>query len=234
MRQFTDSEKKVLRLLYSLKRETTDINRFRAIDIIIKALDLRFVVHKNSEGIIVCHNSSANQQNTTINYNQLVDIIIFIDELVELKLIVKYDVYMDGDCNTYFNESHYNSKDKMSNEDLLLYNTSTITKHFEFVYNHLNCYFTKVVVIHPTTLLEDLVRNNFTSIEQRNFNKQMLWTRVSVIIASLAVIVSVISTMFSSDTKLNEDQFIRIENTIKEIKIEPAIPVDSICLDKSL
>lgn len=52
----------------------------------------------------------------------------------------------------------------------------------------LDKYYNKI--IYPLPLLEDLVKHQYTSIEKRQFNEQICWTRLSVFVASIAVLLT--------------------------------------------
>ena len=68
-------------------------------------------------------------------------------------------------------------------------------------------------IIYPLPLLEDYQNNDYQTIEQRNFKKTIRWTRVSVFVASAAVLIPAIMSYCSNDTKI-------IKNAILDNKTE--------------
>lgn len=76
----------------------------------------------------------------------------------------------------------------------------------------LDKYYNKI--IYPLPILEDSVKHEYTSIEKRQFNEQMCWTRLSVFIASIAVLLTALFEGFKTDTSIDEKQLKRLEQAI--------------------
>lgn len=66
----------------------------------------------------------------------------------------------------------------------------------------------------PTTKLRELVRHNFKTEEQRNFEREMLITRLSLVIAIIALIFSFCSP-FLFDTSIDSEQLKLIIKSIE-------------------
>lgn len=101
----------------------------------------------------------------------------------------------------------------------------------------LNKYYDKI--IYPLPLLEDLVMHEYKSIEQRQYEEQMCWTRLSVFIAAIAVIFTALFEGFNSSASIDEKQLKRLEqaimnhNTVISHTI-PINPSDTLKIDEVL
>lgn len=71
-------------------------------------------------------------------------------------------------------------------------------------------------IIYPLPLLEDLVNHEYKSIEKRQFDEQMCWTRLSVFIASIALILTALFEGFDSQISIDGDQLKRAKQVIVE------------------
>lgn len=69
-------------------------------------------------------------------------------------------------------------------------------------------------IIYPLPLLDDFVKNGYKSIEERRYEEQMCWTRLSVFIAAIAVILTALFEGFNSDITIDENQLKKIEQVI--------------------
>lgn len=70
--------------------------------------------------------------------------------------------------------------------------------------------------IYPLPLLEDLVNHEYKSIEERKFDEQMCWTRLSVFVASIAVILTALFEGLDSKISIDEGQLRRAKQIIIE------------------
>lgn len=71
-------------------------------------------------------------------------------------------------------------------------------------------------IIYPLPLLEDLVNHEYKSIEKRQFDEQMCWTRLSVFVASIALILTALFEWFDSQISIDGDQLKRAKQVIVE------------------
>ncbi len=75
-------------------------------------------------------------------------------------------------------------------------------------------------MIFPLESLRELIKNDFRTIEQRNFDDQMCWTRLSVFIAAAAAAIAAIMPFCAPPTKVYSDQVTTIDSAIRSIKTE--------------
>ena len=173
------------------------------------------------------------------NYFQTVDFLYFIEELENYNLIklqtLSFDLKNDDerllyDRNLY--EFKHDAFWQKSNDTKYL--VPVEAKHNVYVdfVNYLEKYANKV--IYPLPLLEDLAENEFKSIEQRNFEKQLKKANKhhkeqlkvankSFYVAMLAVVVSTIVPFgvnkCTDPVELNRKQIESLQKAIKESKV---------------
>ncbi len=174
MRNFTDSEKEFIKQLIKYKY-SDDTNNLRGMSLLLEYLDCCFY--------LIEIKIFAYPKNKTVDdakeYVKYTDFSILVKKLIEHQYIEKIDVPTDRGKNSYVNRK-YEVNRSPNSEDYTQFTMGGL-QNFESDLQNLLLN----SILYPTSLLEELVKNDFTSIDQRRFNSQMFWTRLSVFLLHL-------------------------------------------------
>ena len=166
------------------------------------------------------------------SYYEIADFLLFIEEIKELGLISvrNYDVKTHT-RSIFSTEKYYSENPFVSNESIQTrrahkrVNSSTGFHSYSSqlqLTQLLNSYCDAVIL--PRPLLLDLDKNDYTTIEERRFNKQLTRTNISIVIAALAIIIPcIINKCFSDSVKLDN-----IEVLTSTITKDRTVTIDSI------
>lgn len=232
MRELTDNEKEFIKNLISLKREAKleelQVAKFLRRELECFALKWTTEPQKNisfysTEEI---NNSSTNWAKLKSNYFHTVDLLYFIEELEHENFIKTQSLPYEIDCEddrilydrSSFQYNHESDNFLNKNGHFILIKAKH-NVYIDFV-SYLERYANKV--IYPLPLLEDFAQNNFKTINQRNFENQQNKTKISLSIASIALIVSALSPFIeiicSPPTQIDRYQLKTIEKAILHSK----------------
>ncbi|WP_347022481.1 hypothetical protein [Bacteroides ovatus] len=233
MRNLTSNEKDIVKLLVNLKQkgdlvelQTARILRkrlagFLAIAWTSKPKDCLTVYYEANDADAQINEVKAD--NALKKYFEICDYLYFLQELEENKMVAIQTISSEKpneDIRTLYDKELYEYNKDSGN--FCLKGTPKELKKID-IWSHQNTY-TNVVsllndylygkIIYPLPLLEDFVKNNYESIENRQFNEQMCWTRLSVFIASIAVVLTALFDGFSTETSIDKNQLRTLEQAI--------------------
>ena len=193
MREFSDSEKKLLSHFVKCKR-CGDRNKQITATIFREYNDFLRLSWSEEKGELIIYINNGENTETIANklYFALVDYVMFLKELDNLGLAY-YNSFGHADEHKR-RELYDQALYKLDlNNNLCRHDGSQVgCVHYNYTINFieiLDLYLFQKSIC-PLPLMEDLVDNDFVSIDRRQFNEQMLWTRLSVIIALIAVLLS--------------------------------------------
>lgn len=232
MREFIPKEREIMQKILSYKKENN-----------IKGLWFYRLLAEIAPGYYIKWNSSSQKcfEKVTLSiktndvdfvklkFQEIVDFILFLDELEEYKLIsirhpndkISYRevVY---DYNTYDIETvdgnvipegarvfEKNTKVLVEGNDEFLHHTERLD-----IVTLIRKYYSSV--IYPLPLLDDLVNNGFISIDERRHNQQICRTNISIWVAAAAIIIPICVDKCSDNVVSNDVQV--ITTAIKEQK----------------
>lgn len=236
MREFTDKEKELIEKLISFK-QTARLEELQVARLLRKELQCFAVKWSINPIKIQLYSYKGVEDSSKIDwdslrrdYFKLVDFMYFIEEL-ESASYVKMQVLPSKDTTDEERILYDKSKFKYiescdefwSRENNgISYFVPIEAKHIVKTYmvDYLEKYANKIV--YPLPVLEDLYDNEYKSLEQRNFDKQMNKTNLSLGIAFSSVLVSAVVPFIldkcSSPTKIDDAQLGTIKNAIIESK----------------
>lgn len=243
MRELTAKEKEIVKNLITLKKNKELLELQTALILRKKSSNFLAIKWKSNDRYSLSIYYNADNSNPQINlqqqnealarYFEICDYLYFIRELEENKMITIQTIYSENpkqEIKTLVDKNffEYNvNDDKFYNK--IVHDTPKELKPLTAAHWSFQKIYTDIVVlldslldnkiIYPLPLLEDLVENNYESIEDRRFNEQMCWTRLSVFIASIAVIFTVIFEGFNSKTTLDDNQLKSLEQAILSNKL---------------
>lgn len=230
MRGFTEKEKLFLKRLVKLK-ENNNLQELQLMRILREQLDSLAisweVEPKCSIQIFFQEKTPSQKQWNEIRktYFEIADYIYLIEELLEYRLIKLQEISLDG--SSFDNRRYLYNREKYEiHEDIIfekenrencLYALTDITKHKVNVTfaRDLEKYANKI--IYPLPLLNDLIDNKFQSINERRHSQQLCRTNISIIVASLAILIPIIYECFFDD-KITKSDVNEIVTEIKELK----------------
>lgn len=205
MRQLTSSEQQLVEKLIRLK-QSARLEELQVARLLRKELEcfaLRWTLEPQKALFFYALQGTSiadiNWDNLRKNYFKIADFLYFIEELEQEHFIriqtLSFDLKTDEERVLYDRKKY---KYKPSNDTFwgvgndIIYLVPINAGHKVYVdfVDYLEKYANKV--IYPLPLLDDLVTNNYKSIEQRNFEKQINRTNCSLAIAALAFITSTI------------------------------------------
>lgn len=231
MRQLTSSEQQLVEKLVRLK-QSARLEELQVARLLRKELEcfaLRWTLEPQKALFFYALQGTSiadiNWDNLRKNYFKIADFLYFIEELEQEHFIriqtLSFDLKTDEERVLYDRKKY---KYKPSNDTFwgvgndIIYLVPINAEHkvyVDFVY-YLEKYANKV--IYPLPLLDDLVTNNYKSIEQRNFEKQINRTNYSLVIAALALITSAVIPFVvnrcTPPTKMDSKQLKTIEQAI--------------------
>lgn len=240
MRSLTDKEKSIVNNLIALK-QNHDLDGLQTAKI-LKEISSNFLAikwcSKDRHSLSIYYDANdadtkvneRNKQEALDRYFEICDYLYFIRELEENKMIAMQTVFSkdpdkdikalyDKDCIKYdeikdeFYPKHLN-KNTIPKETWPLTVISWSSKNiFTDIVLLLDNYLDRKI-IYPLPLLDDFINNGYKSIEQRQYEEQMCWTRLSVFIAAIAVIFTALFEGFNSSTSIDEKQLKRLEQAI--------------------
>lgn len=234
MRELTIEERNIVNKLVYWKKEFK-LEELRTMNLLRQNLDC-FAIRwdKNPKKTVKIYVKEKDVGNTPLlnkQYFKICDFLYFMDELEENHYIKLQTISFSDEKtslhNALYDTSKYqyglpeginvsNSLDcffETANKGKCLYAIEQLKQEaYTDCVDLLDKYYNKI--IYPLPLLEDLVKHKYTSIEKRQFNEQMCWTRLSVFIASIAVLLTALFEGFKSDTSIDEKQFKRLEQAI--------------------
>lgn len=245
MRSFSDKEKEIINKLISIKRssklEELQVARLLREQLSCFAIQWTF---KPKKGLSLYSYEGKNMDDVDWdglrkNYFQTVDFLYLIEELENYNLIklqtFSFDLEHD-DERLLYDRNLYEFKQNAfwHKSDGIKYLIPVEAKHNVYVdfVNYLEKYANKVV--YPLPLLEDLAENEFKSIEQRNFEKQLKEAdkhhieqlkiaNKSFYVAMLAVVISAIVPFgvnkCTDPVELNSKQIESLQEAIRKSKV---------------
>lgn len=235
MRQLTTEEKAIVKKLVDLKRAST-----------LEQLCTTSLLHDNLDCFAICWNltprktisiyvkEEEDKSQINLQYFKICDFLYFMEELYENQYIklqtisssdnndkplkhamydrTKYqygfpeEIAVSGEFDLFF--------EKADQEKRLYAINHTEQKAYTDCVDLLEKYYDKT--IYPLPLLEDLVNHEYKSIEERKFDEQMCWTRLSVFVASIALILTALFEGLDSKISIDEGQLRRAKQIIIE------------------
>lgn len=231
MRQLTNSERQLVEKLVRLK-QSARLEELQVARLLRKELEcfaLRWTLEPQKALFFYSLQGSSmaevNWDNLRKNYFKIADILYFIEELEQEHFIriqtLSFNLKTDEERVLYDRKKYkyMSSNDTFwgkGNDMTYLVPINAEHKVYVDFVDYLEKYANKV--IYPLPLLEDLVTNNYKSIEQRNFEKQINKTNLSLAIAALALITSAIIPFLvdrcTPPTKMDSTQLKTIEHAI--------------------
>lgn len=231
MRQLTCNEQQLVKKLIQLKQNAR-LEELQVARLLRKELEcfaLRWTLEPQKAILFYSLQGTSiadiNWNDLRKNYFKIADFLYFIEELEQEHLIriqtLSFNLQTDEERVLYDREKY---KYKPSGDTFwgegsdITYLVPINAEHKVYVdfVDYLEKYANKV--IYPLPLLDDLVTNNYTSIEQRNFEKQINRTNYSIAIAVLALITSAIIPFLvdrcTPPTKMDSKQLKKIEQAI--------------------
>lgn len=203
MRQLTNSERQLVEKLVRLK-QSARLEELQVARLLRKELEcfaLRWTLEPQKALFFYSLQGTSiadiNWDNLRKNYFKIADFLYFIEELEQEHFIriqtLSFDLKTDEERVLYDRKEY---KYKPSDDTFwgvgsdITYLVPINAEHKVYVdfVDYLEKYANKV--IYPLPLLDDLVTNNYKSIEQRNFEKQINKTNCSLKIAFAALIIS--------------------------------------------
>lgn len=241
MRELTSEEKSIVKRLVDWKK-ASKLEKLCTTSLLQDNLDcfaIRWKLEpKKTVSIYAKETDKENTDPLNKQYFKICDFLYFMDELYENHYIVLQTISLSEDKEKPLQQALYDRTkyqygvsdginikgepdwffEKSDNEKRLY-----VIKHIkENTYTDcvdlLEKYYDKI--IYPLPLLEDLVEHEYTSIEKRKFNEQMCWTRLSVFIASIAVISNALLEGFNSNISIDRNQSKRVNQIIINYKTD--------------
>lgn len=205
MRQLTSSEQQLVKKIVQLK-QSARLEELQVARLLRKELEC-FALRWTSEpqkalffySLQGTSITDVNWDNLRKNYFKIADFLYFIEELEQEHFIriqtLSFDLKTDEERVLYDRKKYkYKPSDDtfwgVENDITYLVPINAEHKVYVDFVDYLEKYANKV--IYPLPLLDDLVTNNYKSIEQRNFEKQIDKTNSSLKIAFAALIISAI------------------------------------------
>mgnify|MGYP001777126226 FL=1 len=240
MRDLTDNEKNIVENLLRLK-QNHDLAGLQTAKILEQKssnfLTIKWV-SKDKHSLSIYYNANdandevnkQNRQKAFERYFEICDYLYFVRELVENKMVAIQTVFSkdpDKDIKILCNEKYITYKeieDKFYLNSQLNSNITEELKPLTALHWSSQNIYTDIVllldnyldrkIIYPLPLLDDFVKNGYKSIEERRYEEQMCWTRLSVFIAAIAVILTALFEGFNSDITIDENQLKKLEQVI--------------------
>lgn len=265
MRSLTDKEKSIVNNLLTLKQNHDLIGLQTAT--ILRKISRNFLVikwcTKDRHSLSIYYDANdadtkvneRNKQEALNRYFEICDYLYFIRELEENKMVAMQTVFSkepDKDTKILYDKKYFTYEEKEDKFSLNSKINSNITEELKSL-TALHCssqnIYTDIVllldnyldrkIIYPLPLLDDFVKNGYKYIEQRQYEEQMCWTRLSVFIAAIAVIFTALFEGFNSSTSIDEKQLKRLEQAIMNHNavISDTIPIkssDTLKIDNAL
>ena len=245
MRLFSDKEKEIINKLISIKRNSNleELQVARLLREQLSCFVIQWTLKPKKELSLYSYEGKTindiDWDGLRKNYFQTVDFLYLIEELENYNLIklqtLSFELEHDEERLLY-DRSLYEFKQEAfwRKSDDTKYLVPVEAKHNVYVdfVNYLEKYANKVV--YPLPLLEDLAENDFKSIEQRNFEKQLEDAEIhhndqlkiankSYYIAMLAVFISAIVPFGVNEctdpVELNSKQIESLQEAIRESKV---------------
>lgn len=245
MRSFSDKEKEIINKLISIKRSSKleELQVARLLREQLSCFAIKWTLEPKKELSLYSYEGKnmddIDWNGLKKNYFQIVDFLYLIEELENYNLIklqtLSFDLEHDEECLLYDRNLYEFKHDAFWHKsDGIKYLIPVEAKHNVYVdfVNYLEKYANKVV--YPLPLLEDLAENEFKSIEQRNFEKQLNDADIhhknelkvanrSYYIALLAVFISAIVPFgvnkCTDPVELNSKQIESLQEAIKKSKV---------------
>lgn len=239
MRQLTDNEQRLVEKLIEFKQHAK-LDELQVARLLRKELEcfaLRWTsIPKKTLYFYSYEDTSmvdADWDRLRKNYFQVADFLYFIEELEKEHLIMiqtlSFEIKTDEERVLYDREKYKYSplNDTFWGvEGNISYLVQINLEHKVYVdfVGYLEKYANKV--IYPLPLLEDFVKNNYKSIEQRNFEREIKMTNCSLKISVFALIISIIIPFLvnrcTPPAQIDDAQLRLIEQAI--INIKPTYP----------
>lgn len=230
MRKFTPKEKEFLKKIVEFKGNS-NLQELQLMRLLRKQLETLAISweleHKCSIQIYAQFKNPTDEQWRDIQkkYFEIADYIYLIEELFEYKLIklqeVSFENHTQENYRVLYDRDKYrvegDSIFEKSNENNCLYALGDIHKH------KVNVTFARDLekyansIIYPLPLLNDFIKNDFRSIEERRYDEQLCRTNLSIIVAALAIIIPLVFEKCCSDNVTTYDAQ-EIATAIKELK----------------
>lgn len=230
MRKFTPKEKEFLKKIVEFKGNSNlqELQLMRLLRKQLETLAISWELEpKCSIQIYAQFKNPTDEQWRDIQkkYFEIADYIYLIEELFEYKLIklqeVSFENHTQENYRVLYDRDKYrvegDSIFEKSNENNCLYSLGDIHKH------KVNVTFARDLekyansIIYPLPLLNDYIKNDFRSIEERRYDEQLCRTNLSIIVAALAIIIPLVFEKCCSDNVTTYDAQ-EIATAIKELK----------------
>lgn len=249
MRKLTSEEKSIVKKLFDWKK-TSKLEKLCTTSLLQDNLDCFAIRWKlTPTKTVSIYIEETDRENTDILNNQyfkICDFLYFMDELLENHYIKLQTISLFEDKEKPLQQALYDrtkyefgfpegmNKGKLecffekSDKEKRLYAVKHIKQEaYTDCVNLLEKYYDKI--IYPLPLLDDLVKHKYTSIEERKFNEQMCWTRLSVFIASIAVILTTIFERVDSGVFFDKNQLKKVNQIVinYKTKISDTIQIES-------
>lgn len=230
MRKFTPKEKEFLKKIVKLK-ENSNLQELQLMRLLRKQLETLAISWEIEPNCSIQIYSQKQNPNTIERkeilkiYFDIADYIYLVEELLEYKLIKLQEVSFDN--SSHENWRYLYNRDKYeilgdfifekANKSNCLYALSDINKQ------KVNVTFARYLekyansIIYPLPLLNDLIENDFLSINERRHEEQLCRTNLSIIVAALAIIIPLVFEKCCSDNVTTYDAQ-EIATAIKELK----------------
>lgn len=173
---------------------------------------------------------SCNKEFVKDKFYEFVDLLLLIEELEKYKLIsIRHGDGVSFANNRIFDYNFFETKkDNNTNDKSIHKIVEKSTRKIVEEDNSFSSYTERIdivdlikryhsAIIYPLPLLKNLVDDEFIPIDEKRFNKQLRRTDVSIIIASLAIIIPIIFEKCSSNNITTNDAK-EIVSAIKELK----------------
>lgn len=213
MREFSKSEKKIMKQIDALKKGS--FGNFQSSLLIKNNIDF-FAVRWDESGVyIYSKNKSADEDFKT--FCELCDILYFLEELEHCNFIRVQSLITDVNSVTTYHDKYISPEnyeyDTEMNQfylrggNILKFSSQSIDNTRTDIINLLDKY-AYCKFIYPLPSLKDYIKNKFKTTEQRNFRKQLCETRIALIVALIPALLGIYQ--FYTDISLKE-----INDTIK-------------------
>lgn len=235
MRNFTDTEQAVLKRMVSY-RKNNNIEALRLRNLLDEIVP-NYVLIWEKKSPEHCENidlylPTNDKEIGLSSFYEMADFLLFIEEIKELGLISVRNYDIKTHTKAIFSTNKYYCENPfVSNESILTKRTHKRVNSSNGFHSYrsqlqltqlLNSYCDAVIL--PRPLLLDLDKNDYTTIEERRFNKQLIRTNISIIIAAFAIIIPcIINKCFSDTVKLDN-----IEVLTSAITKDKTVSIDSI------
>ncbi len=220
MRDFSEFEKDIIKRIVS---ERNNEGLSNSMDIIIQEMEkVGIVAIEWDKGYTYAKFYGGNDYKS---YTKVLDIIFLLKFLDENRFINVHSKDEDENCSLFSHERYKKNGDLnlygRRNSDTNRLDISNMTSSIMYTNIGREIQLISKGIIYASFALEDLVNNNFETIEQKQLieaNKQTRNSRRALYVSWVALIFSLVSTIFTTctDTKIDNKQFYQIIQSIEK------------------